>query len=711
MRPSPNKKARRAGARTGHRYVIAPQDRVDWLWGAFLVAATILAYQSVWQAGYVWDDDVYVTANKLLTAPDGLRRIWFSLDSPSQYFPLVYTTFRIEHALWGMNPAGYHWVNILLHSANALLVWRLLRRLRVPGAWLAAAIFALHPVEVESVAWITERKNVLMGFFFLLALLSGVEFLEEQSRRMWKFYALALIFYALALFSKTTACTLPAALLLILWLKKEPIDWRRLAQIAPFVALGIGMGLVTVWWERYHQGTQGKLFAIGLPERLLAACRALWFYAGKLLWPAELTFSYPRWTISAANPLDYGWLFATATLGVAIYFVRRRVGRSIEVATLFFAATLSPMLGFIMLYTFRFSFVADHYQYLASIGPIALAAACIARLEVFKSGRPWLGATLCAALLLTLGTLTWRQGQTYRSTETLWSDTLDKNPNSWMAHSNLGTALLRLGRVDEAIVHYNKALEIDPNYATGHNNLGNAFLRIGQLEESLAHLQKALAIDPTYPEAHNNLGNTLLQMGRVDEAIAHYNKAVEIDPKYVEAHNNLGAVFLQIGRREESLAHLQKALEIDPENGEAHNNLGNTFLRIGRVDEAIAHYSKALEINPLNVNAQNNMAWLLATSPEARLRNGPKAVELAERADHLAGNQSPVIGATLAAAYAETGRFSDAVKTARRALQLATGQGNRILADAIREQIELYQSGSPSRDNGQTSVPANATQP
>ena len=471
------------------------------------------------------------------------------------------------------------------------------------------------------------------------------------------------------------------------------------------------MGLVTVWWERYHQGTQGKLFAIGLPERILVACRALWFYAGKLLWPAELMFSYPRWTISAANPVDYGWLFATAALGAAIYFVRRRAGRSLEVAALFFAATLSPMLGFIMLYTFRFSFVADHYQYLASIGPIALAAACIARLDVFKSGRPWLEATLCAALLLTLGTLTWRQGQTYRSTETLWSDTLDKNPNSWMAHTNLGTALLQLGRVDEAIVHYNKALEIDPNYATGHNNLGNAFLRIGQMDESLAHLQKALEIDPTYPEAHNNLGNTLLQMGRVDEAIAHYNKAVEIDPKYVEAHNNLGAVFLQIGRGGGVPCSSTEGLGNRPENGEAHNNLGNTFLRIGRVDEAIAHYSKALEINPLNVNAQNNMAWLLATSPETRLRNGPKAVELAERADHLTGNRSPVIAATLAAAYAETGRFSDAVKTAQRALQLATDQGNRVLADAIREQIELYQSGAPSRDNGQTSVPANTTQP
>src|SRR5213079_2437497 len=184
-------------------------------------AVTILVYRPAWNGGFLWDDDDYVTNNELLTAPDGLRRIWFSLDSPSQYFPLVYTTFRIEHRLWGLNSTGYHWVNLVLHVANALLVWLVLARLKVPGAWLAGAIFALHPVQVESVAWITERKNVLMGFFFLLSLLSWTGFVEAQPRRMWKFYALVLVFYVLALSAKSTACTLPAALLLILWLQKR----------------------------------------------------------------------------------------------------------------------------------------------------------------------------------------------------------------------------------------------------------------------------------------------------------------------------------------------------------------------------------------------------------------------------------------------------------------------------------------------------------
>src|ERR1700677_650907 len=226
---------------------------------ALIIAATLLAYLPATHGGYIWDDDVYVTDNPLLPAPDGLRRIWFSLESPSQYFPLVYTTFRAEYAIWKLDPAGYHWVNILLHIANALLVWRLLARLKVPGAWLAAMIFALHPVQVESVSWITERKNVLSVFFFLLTLLLWTEYTAVEQKRNWKLYAMALVCSALALFAKTTACPIPAALLLILWLQHKPVDRRRIFEIVPFAALGVGMGLVTVWWERFHQGTQGKL--------------------------------------------------------------------------------------------------------------------------------------------------------------------------------------------------------------------------------------------------------------------------------------------------------------------------------------------------------------------------------------------------------------------------------------------------------------------
>src|ERR1051325_10949439 len=288
------------------------------MFAVLLGTVTVFVYRPAWHGGFLWDDDAYVINNELLTAADGWQRIWFSLDSPSQYFPLTYSTFRIEHALWGLNTTGYHWVNLLLHVANALLVWAVLARLQVPGSWLAAAIFALHPVQVESVAWITERKNVLMGFFFLLALLCWTQFLNHLSKAKWRWYSLALACYALALCSKTTACTMPAALLLIFWLKHQPITWRRLVEIGPFAALGIGMGLVTIWWERFHQGTQGEIFAIGFPERFLIAGRAIWFYASKLIWPAHLSFTYPHWDISVTDPADYLGLIGVGALAGAI---------------------------------------------------------------------------------------------------------------------------------------------------------------------------------------------------------------------------------------------------------------------------------------------------------------------------------------------------------------------------------------------------------
>lgn len=586
--------------------------RQDLFWGLLLFVVTVLAYRHAWTAGYIWDDDVYVTQNKLLTAPDGLRRIWFSLDSPSQYFPLVYTTFRLEHALWGLNPVGYHWVNILLHAANAVLVWRLLVALRVPGAWLAAALFALHPVHVESVAWITERKNVLMGLFFLLSLLAWVRFVERESKGVGKYYALALLFYALALFSKTTACTLPAALLLIFWLKKIPITLRRITQIAPFVILGIAMGLVTIWWERHHQGTQGELFAIGLPERFLVAGRALWFYLGKLFWPANLVFSYPRWTISAANPLDYLWLLAAAGLAAGIYFARRRLGRGPEVALLFFAATLSPMLGFIMLYTFRYSFVADHYQYLASIGPLALAAAGLTTACKFLGQkRVFLEPALWAALLASLGALTWQQCKMYSDSDTLWWTTIAKNPQSWMAYNNIAISLLQKGKTDEAIAHYNKALELDPNYGEGHYNLANALLRLGRTEEAVAHYEKALEIYPKNISARYNLASVLVQSGRVEEGMAHYRKALELNPRNAAAHNNLGTTLLRLGRVDEAAAHYRQALALDPNNAQANYNLANTLVPKGRLDEAIQHYRRALQSNPRDAAAHDRLSKVL----------------------------------------------------------------------------------------------------
>ena len=676
------------------KYLVRP-NRGYLLLALLLAVTTILAYRPAWHGGFVWDDDAYITNNELLTAPGGLHRIWFSLDSPSQYFPLVYTMFRFEHAWWGLNPTGYHVVNILLHITNALLLWGLLARLRVPGAWVAGAIFALHPVQVESVAWITERKNVLMGLFFLLTIRAWVEFVDEQTKHRWFFYGLALVLYALALFSKTTACTLPAALLLILWLQRRRIDQRRLVQLVPFVVLALGMGLLTVWWERYHQGTRGALFAISPLERLLIASRAIWFYLGKLFWPSNLTFIYPRWYITPSRPLDYVPLLGIAGLCAAIYLTRRRFGRGLEAAMLFFVATLGPVLGFIMLYTFRYTFVADHYQYLASIGPIALVCAGAATLTRSYSKPRQLVFGILACVIVTLTALTWRQSAMYADIESLWRTTIARNPDCWMAHNNLGIVLFQKGHVDDAIAHYQRTLQMAPENADADYNLGNAFLQKGEIDAALNHYQRAVAVIPKDPEIHLGLGNALWQKGNAKEAIGHYRKALELRPYYFDAHYNLGIVLLQKGEIDEAILHCRAALTIRPDLAAVHANLATALLAKGEIADGIRQFEKTLEIAPRSVPALNNLAWIFATYSDPAFRDGTKALELAQEANEFSGRSNPLILRTLAAAHANAGQFSRAVEVGQLALSLTDRQSP--LADALQQEIAGYRAGLPYR--------------
>jgi protein O-mannosyl-transferase len=680
------------------RRIFSPRGR-GWIFAVVLAAVTIFAYRPAWHGGFLWDDDAYIINNELLTAPDGWQRIWFSLDSPSQYFPFTYSTFRIEHALWGLDTTGYHWVNLLLHVGNALLVWAVLARLKVPGSWLAAAIFALHPVQVESVAWITERKNVLMGFFFLLTLLAWIAFVDKRTRRPWIFYCLALIFYVLALSAKATACTLPAALFLILWLQEKPITMRRLTQIVPFVVLGIGMGLLAVWWERYHQGTNRGVFTFLSPiERILVASRAVWFYLSKIFWPSNLTFIYPRWNISPANLIDYIWLLAGIAACVAIYFIRRYFGRSVEVAAAFFVATLSPVLGFIMLFTFRYTFVADHYQYLACIGPIALASAGIASLsDKFAQFRAVI-VSVALLVVASLGSLTWRQAATYTDIETLWRTTLARNPECWMAHTNIGIVFLQQGKIDDAIAHYRLALQMQPDSWDAEYNLGTALVAKGQVDEAILHCERAVGMRPTDPDAQVSLGNALFAKGRIDEAIAHYQKAITAQPDHFLARYSLGHALLEKGELEGAIQVCRSALLLRPSDADCQTTLAIALEEKGNPTEAIQHYQKALELAPKSISTLTNLAWLLATSQDASLRNGAKAIELATQADRLVGGTNTLVLRTLAAAYAENGEFTNAIRTARSAMQLARMQGEDSLTTDLDQQIALYQLGMPYRE-------------
>jgi len=841
MSRKPKQKARpqkNAAARLGP--VVPPARSRDWIFGLVLVLAVIAAYQPVWHAGFIWDDDDYITGNWTLRNLDGLKHIWFDTTATPQYYPLIFTSYWLEYHAWNLNPLGYHVVNVLLHALGAILLWRVLQRLELPGAWLAAAVFALHPVNVESVAWVTERKSVLSAVFFFAAAWAYLRFdgEPENKRSRWKWWSLALLLFVCALLSKTVACSLPAALLLVCWWKKGRLAAGDLLPTVPFFIVGLWLGLQTAQLEQHHVGANGPEWSFSFAERCLIAGRALWFYAGKLVWPEQLTFIYPRWQIDAGT--WWQWLFPAAALAVlaALWSARKRMGRGPLVAVLFFAGTLFPALGFLSVFPMLFSFVADHFQYLAATGIIVLAVAGIARLTAhFDKSLPLLRPVLCGLVLLTLGTLTWRQTRMYADLETLWVTTIQRNPQCWLAHNNLGVILLDQGLADEAMAHFQKALairpeypgaynnlgtaqvqkgqineaiedfqkalQLDPNYAEACNNMGSALMQKGKVDEAMTHFQKALEINPDYAEACNNLGTALMQKGRVDEAMIQYQKSLQINPRYAEAqynlanawlekgqgdqaivefqkalqinpayaeaHNNLGnllfqkreldqaivqyraalavkpddveawdnlgAVLLQKGRADEAMACYLKALQINPGYAEAHNNLGYVLLNNKRIDEAITHFQQALAINPGLAEAHRNLgdalaqkgrvdegilqlqkalaiqpglmeaqgdlahiAWIMATSPDASVRNGAEAVELARQTDQLSGGKNPVMAATLAAADAEAGDFPGAMAAAQRALQLATGQKDDALVAALPKEIQSYEARTPWRD-------------
>ena len=667
---------------------IAPKD---WLFIVALLAAVVLVYQPAWHGALLWDDDMHVTRPDLQSW-HGLCRIWFDVGATLQYYPVLHSAFWIEHALWGDAPLGYHLVNVFLHATAALMVALVLRRLKIPGAYLAAAIFALHPVHVESVAWISEQKNTLSAVFYLGAALAYLRF---DGNRRWGWYLAAIGLFLLAVLSKIVTVTLPAALLVVFWWQRGKLSWRRdVLPLLPFFAVSLIAGLFVTWVERKMIGAEGPDFALSLMDRCLLPGRVVWFYLAKLFWPTDLLFMYCRWQISPA----VWWQFliplaALLVLLAALWAVRRR-WRGPLAGMLFFIGALFPILGFLNVYWFVFSFVADHFQYLASLGIITLAAAGVALLldRWGLSARP-IACVLCLTLLAPLAALTWRQSRIYRDGETLYRTTLDANPRCWVLYNNLGLILAGRGQTDEAIACYNKALDLKPDDSVAHNNFGMVLANCGRLDEAIAHYQEAVAIEPRYAEAYNNLGLALASRGQIDEALAQYDKALKLRPDVVgtinniglalagrgqidqalaqydkalrikpdddETLNNLGLALAKAGRLDEAIACYGKSLKAKPDSAEAYYNLGAALFGQGRVDEAIAHYRKALELQPDYARAYNNLGAVLAGRGEMEeaITHFNKAVELdpnnlnarenrdAAIAEREASRQSPSIRA------------------------------------------------------------------
>jgi tetratricopeptide (TPR) repeat protein len=609
----------------------------DWGIYALIVCTTFLAYFPAIRGGMLWDDSGHVTRPDL-RGLHGFWRTWIDPGATQQYYPLLHSAFWVEHQLWGDSVIGYHLVNIALHALAACLVVRIARRLAIPGAWLAGLLFALHPLCIEAVAWISEQKSTLSGVFYLSSALAYLKFDESRTRSA---YITALALFVAALLSKTVTAVLPGVLLVVLWWRRGRIEWTRdVRPLVPWFVLGASAGLFTAWVEHTVIGAAGAEFALSPLPRLLLAGRVPWFYAGRVLWPANLTFFYPRWTVDPS--VWWQWLFPAGVIGVAVVLWRlARRFRGPLAAFLIFGGTLFPVLGFFNVYPFRYSYVADHFAYLACLVIIVPVA-----------GELWKHRSLTVAAPILLLVLTWQQAGIYRDEETLYRMTLERNPDAWLAHNNLGNLLLAAGkrseamshleaalrlksdfseahlsmgnalvdvpdRLNDAIAEYEIAARLAPNSDRAHTNLGNALLRAGRTVEAMAQLEQALRIYPDNAEAHNDLGNALSRIsGRATDAVAQYRLALSVNPGFAEAHNNLGRALAQTGQLPEAIAQFETAIRQKPDYWSAHSNLGNALSLVpGRRDDAIAEYRTALRIRPDSAVAHNNLGYALSHVP------------------------------------------------------------------------------------------------
>ena len=604
---------------------------------ALLIVLTVLAYAPAIQCGFVWDDDDYVTENETLRTAQGFTDIWTSPRAIPQYYPLVHTTYWLELHVWGLEPAGYHATNIVLQALGVLILWRLLAFLEVPGELLAAALFAVHPLQVESVVWITERKNVLCGVFYWAAALVFLRaaLTPTRSSGRWE-YAAALVLFLCALLSKTIAGTLPLGLLLVLWWKRDGLARRDFLALLPWFVLGLGFGLFTLYLERNYVGASGDDWHLSLVARLLLAGRILWFYLLKLIWPFPLIFVYPRWTIDAS--VIWQWSFSVLWLVLLglLWIARRWWGRGAFVALAFYTLALAPALGFFNVFPMQFSYVADHFAYLAIAGPLAAAASALVSLaRRFDRAVPLVIAISVALVVASASITCWRT-RAFSTPEALWLDTVAQNPGAWIAHQNLGVIALKQGDLEVAEKRFKRTLELNPREVRTYNNLGTLKLLQGDPQKALRYFQRALELEPRFVAANLNAVRACLALNRFADARENYLAALRVDPR--------------VAGSEEQLA-LKLLHKSDP---------AAAALFVQEATQTVSHWPALT----------NELAWLLATDPSSNRAQQLQAHRLATAAVESSGRQDANNLDTLAAAEARLGHFSAAVATATEALQL-----------------------------------------
>jgi tetratricopeptide (TPR) repeat protein len=565
--------------------------------------------------GFIWDDDDYILNNFAIQSPAGLGDIWFSYKTP-QYYPVVFTSFWIEYHLWGLHPFGYHLVNLVFHILNALLLYAVVKRLRPSLAFAAALIFAVHPVQVETVAWITERKNIYGAFFYLLAIYYYVRWFESKRRLD---YGGALISFILALLSKSITVTFVAVPLLIRWWQGHKLRISDGLRLLPFALLGLLAGLNTVYLELFRVGAQGSGFRLPFFSHLVLAGKIVVFYVQKLLFPFELVFIYPRWSIDTSQPAQWLPVIGVVAILALLYANRNRLGKGPFAGFASFVIALFPALGFFNVYPMIYSYVADHFQYIASISLIVLLCGVgqwvFEQLSgIFSVSNP---KTRALALLSTLtvvcavaGSLIPNYLKAYENTETLWLDVLSKNPKAWIAHNNLGLVYLLRGQNEKAMAEFKKTLEIKPDDDVAHGNIGHIYMDKGLWDEAQSEYEIALRANPESSTDYTNLGLIHIHKGEWDQARQCFEKSIALDPLAHAAHLNLGLLHLQDQEIAQAIEQYKQAIAIHPLYSEAYLQLGLAYAQANEADPARKAFEKVLEIDPQHVHAHNNLGIL-----------------------------------------------------------------------------------------------------
>lgn len=561
---------------------------------AVIVAAVFLVYLPAMKAGFVWDDD-YLLNDRLVKDGDGIARIWFS---PSEYddFPAARSLLWAQWQVWENDAAGYHATNIAIHALGAVLVWLVLRRLQVTGAWMAGLLFAVHPVNVATVAWISEQKNTLCLVFTALCLLAFLAF-EQNGRRRW--YATALVLFFLALGSKTAVVMLPVLLLGVTWYERGTLTGKTVLRTIPFFVLSLAAGLATVWFQHTKAIGGDIVRPEGLLSRIATAGWAPWFYALKTVFPANLMMIYPRWDLPHPNVLSFVPGLIYAVCFVAGWLLRKRWGRGPLLAVVAHALMLLPILGVVDMYYSRFSLVSDHLQYFAIPAVIALVVGAVAML-LQRAGRNAVRVGVGVGLVIAcvFGTLTYRRVGVFKNQETLWRDNVKRNPECWIGLGNIAVELAKRGEDAEAVRLLKTAVAIRPDFVKGWNNLGFIHSKIGQPKEAIGYLEQALAVKPTYAEAHKNMADVLANQRRDTEAEEHYLAAIEHQPHYAEAYSNYGSFLARREKLKQALWNFAKAVEVDPYFADAYFNLGAALLETGDTQAALQSFETAVDLKP-----------------------------------------------------------------------------------------------------------------